>query len=265
MVKAAVGSEILQLFNVVKHSNYNQAWKGTKMKINEIHALNIGMGQFKIIQNHFLKEISLKNTMIDKGIKLCAGVDLAYWNEDGTEWGICSIIVINYETRAIVEKSHSAGKVAIPYIPGYLAFRELPLVVKAARKLSNTPDLFMFDGNGYLHPRHMGLATHASLFLNKPTIGIAKSYFKVYDSDFVTPGNEAGSYKDITIGNDIYGRALRTHKDVKPIFISCGNYIDLQTTTKVTLNLINDESRLPIPVRLADLETKRMRRQMVMN
>lgn len=181
----------------------NQAWKGTEMKIDEIHPLKVGMEQFETIQNHFLKEISLENTMIDKSIKLCAGVDLAYWDEKGAEWGICSIIVINYETKEIVEKTYSTGKIAIPYIPGYLAFRELPLVVEAARKLSNTPDLFMFDGNGYLHPRHMGLATHASFFLNKPTIGIAKSYFKVHDSDFVMPGNEAGSYEDISIGNDI--------------------------------------------------------------
>ena len=119
----------------------------------------------------------------------------------------------------------------------------------------------MFDGNGYLHPRHMGIATHASFFLNKPTIGIAKSYFKIEGVDFRMPENVAGSYEDIIINNDIYGRVLRTHKDVKPIFISCGNFIDLPTTTAITLELINHESRLPMPVRLADLETKRMRRQ----
>ena len=77
------------------------------------------------------------------------------------------------------------------------------------------------------------------------------------------PKNEAGAYEDITVKNEVYGRVLRTHKDVKPIFISCGNYIDLQTTTEITKNLINDESRIPIPVRLADLETKRLRKQII--
>jgi deoxyribonuclease V len=232
-----------------------------KMKIEEIHSLNIEVERFETIQTLLFNKISLKNRGIDKGIKFCAGVDLAYWKEEQIEWGVCSIIVIDYETGAFVEKTYSAGKVTVPYIPGYLAFRELPLIVRAAKKLTNTPDLFMFDGNGYLHPRHMGIATHASFFLNKPTIGVAKSYFKIRDADFRMPGNEVDSYENITVGNEVYGRALRTHKDVKPIFISCGNYIDLGTTTEIALHLINGESRLPIPVRLADLETKVMRKQ----
>lgn len=234
------------------------------MKVLEPHPLNIDVERFETTQIVSIDKISLKNTGIDKNIKFCAGVDVAYWIEDGIECGVCSIIVIDYATGKPIEKVSSYGVVTVPYIPGYLAFRELPLIIDAARKLSNIPDLFMFDGNGYLHPRHMGIATHASLFLNKPTIGIAKSYFKINDTDFEMPAGDAGSYEDIVVENEIYGRVLRTHQGVKPIFISCGNYIDLQTTTEITLHLINDESRLPIPVRLADLETKRMRKQMTM-
>ena len=110
----------------------------------------------------------------------------------------------------------------------------------------------------------MGIATHASFFLNRPTIGVAKSYFKVHGADFKMPRNKTGLYENIIAGNIIYGRVLRSHKNVKPIFISCGNYIDLNTTTDVILILINDESRVPIPVRLADLETKRMRREILL-
>ena len=109
----------------------------------------------------------------------------------------------------------------------------------------------------------MGIATHASFYLNKPTIGVAKNYFKIEDIDFTMPQNKAGSYEDIIIKNEVFGRALRSHKNVKPIFISCGNYIDLETTTEITLNLINNESRIPIPVRLADLETKLLRKQLL--
>lgn len=83
----------------------------------------------------------------------------------------------------------------------------------------------MFDGNGYLHYRHMGIATHASFFLNKPTIGVAKSYLKIQDVDFIMPENLKGSYTDIVINNEIYGRALRTRINVKPIFDSCGNWL----------------------------------------
>lgn len=232
------------------------------MKINHIHPLNVEPEMYDIIQAMLSSKVILKNYSIDKSITFCAGVDLAYWKEEEIEYGVCSIIVIDYETKMVVEKVCSSGKITVPYIPGYLAFRELPLIVEAAKKLSKEPDLFIFDGNGYLHPRHMGIATHASFFFNKPTIGVAKSYFKVDGVDFKMPRNEAGSHEDINVGNEIYGRVLRTHQNIKPIFISCGNCIDLQTTTEIIISLINDESRLPIPVRLADLETKRIRKQL---
>ena len=103
---------------------------------------------------------------------------------------------------------------------------------------------------------------HMLLFLNKPTIGVAKNYLKIDNVDFTMPKNKARSYEDIVIRDEIAGRVLRSRNDVKPIFISCGNYIDLQTTTEIVLNLINEESRIPIPVRFADLETKRLREQL---
>lgn len=124
-------------------------------------------------------------------------------------------------------------------------------------------DIFMFDGNGYLHFNHMGIATHASFFLNKPTIGVAKSYLKVNGMDFNMPENEERLYSEIIINGEVYGRALRTRKNVKPIFVSCGNHIDLETSTEIVLNLITNESRLPIPTRLADLETHVSRKKCI--
>ena len=76
------------------------------------------------------------------------------------------------------------------------------------------------------------------------------------------PENTAGSYTDIIINSEVYGRALRTRKDVKPVFVSCGNHIDLDTATDITMRFINGESRLPVPVRLADLETHVMREEL---
>lgn len=234
------------------------------MKITKIHPIITDSALFKNTQTALFHQVSLKNVALDESIKLCAGVDLAYWSEAGLEWGVCSIIVIDYSTKEIIEKTHSFGKVIVPYVPGYLAFRELPLIIEAAEKLRHTPDIFIFDGNGYLHPQHMGIATHASFFLNKPTIGVAKSYFKIDNTDYKMPDNKADSYENIIVNNEIYGRVIRTHQNVKPIFISCGSHIDLQTTTEIVLHLINAESRLPIPVRLADLETRRLRKLMKM-
>ncbi|WP_238941866.1 endonuclease V [Bacillus sp. REN10] len=219
--------------------------------------------EFSNIQSELLPKVKLENHFQKDELQLIAGVDLAYWDVNGTTYGTCCIVVIDYHTKEVAETVYSHGVVTTPYIPGFLAFRELPLILEANEKLTKSPDLYMFDGNGYLHDRHMGIATHASFFLNKPTIGVAKSYLKIQGIDFIMPENEMGVYTDIFINNEIYGRTLRTTKNVKPIFVSCGNWIDLDTSTEIVMNCINKESRLPIPVRLADLETHKMRKQLL--
>lgn len=226
------------------------------MKIEKIHGFDICEEErFVEIQNELKKKIKLENNFTKEDIKLIAGVDLAYWESENKQYAVCCIVVIDYKTKEVIEKVNSVGEIEVPYIAGFLAFRELPLVIEAVEKLESEPDIFMFDGNGYLHFNHMGIATHASFFLNKPTIGVAKSYLKINGADFDMPENQEGSYNDIMIGEDTYGRAIRTRKDVKPIFVSCGNYIDIDTSAEIVLDLISKESRIPIPTRLADLET----------
>ncbi|MEC0766844.1 endonuclease V [Bacillus atrophaeus] len=230
------------------------------MHVEQLHDFNLNnKDQFIEIQQSLKHKINISNHIAIDSIKTCAGVDLAYWEQDGEPYGVCSIIVIDADTKEVIEKVHSIGKISVPYVAGFLAFRELPLIIEAAKKLEIEPDVFLFDGNGYLHYNQMGVATHAAFFLNKPTIGIAKTYLKIKDCDFVMPVNVVGAYTDIVIDGEVYGRALRTRQDVKPIFLSCGNNIDLDSSYQITMSLINQESRLPIPVRLADLETHILR------
>lgn len=215
------------------------------------------------------KAIKIQKKLQEKIIMKCensnfknvAGVDLAYWQKNNKEYAVCCIVVINSITKEVVEKQHFIDSINFPYIPGFLAFRELPLILKTVEKLKIIPDLYMFDGNGYLHPHHMGIATYSSFFLKKATIGIAKNYYKINNIDYIIPDNENNAYTDIVINNEVYGRTLRTHKNVKPIFISVGNYIDIDTTTKIVCNFVNKESRIPLPTRLADIETKIIRKE----
>ena len=218
--------------------------------------------KFMDIQKSLAGKIELKNSFEMEEIKLVAGVDLAYWDHGGKHYAVCCIVVVDFHSREVKEKVWSSGEITVPYIPGFLAFRELPLIIEAKDKLRNEPDIYMFDGNGYLHYTHMGIATHASFHLGKPTIGIAKSYLKIKNTEFIMPENTAGSYTDIVINGEVYGRVLKTRKDVKPVFVSCGNWIDLNTATDITMGFINGESRLPVPVRLADLETHVMREKL---
>lgn len=212
------------------------------------------------IQNELREKISLENNFSIDDIKTVAGVDLAYWHKDGKEYAVCCIVVIDYITHKVIEKKYFSGEIKFPYIAGYLSFREIPLVIKTAELLEITPDIFIFDGNGYLHPRHMGIATFASFFLNHPSLGVAKTYYKINNTDFKMPENNKGAYTNIVINGETYGRALRTADNIKPVFVSCGNYIDLNTSTDIILNLTDSkESHIPIPTRLADLETHIMR------
>lgn len=212
-------------------------------------------------QNKLREKICLENKLNLNNLKYVAGVDLAYWGKDGEEFAVCCIVVIDYNTKEVIEKKHTKGKIDFPYIPGCLAFREMPLILETVEKLEVEPDLYVFDGNGYLHPRHMGIATHAGIVLNKPSIGVAKSYFKVYNTDYIEPREEEGSYTDIIIKDEVYGRVLRTHRNVKPVFISVGNFVDIDTCTEVIKNLVTKESHIPIPTRIADLYTHEMRRK----
>ncbi len=216
-------------------------------------------------QTEFRSKVKLIDTFDISTVKLVAGVDLAYWNDEvGNEQAVCCIVVIDYTTHDVVEKKHFSGKIDVPYMPGFLAFRELPLVLKTAELLENMPDIFIFDGNGYLHPRNMGIATHASFYLNKPTIGVAKTYFRVdNETDYIEPDKTAGSFTDIIINGEVYGRVLRTHTDVKPVFISVGNNICLETATQITMDLVEKESHIPIPTRLADLQTHIQRNDLI--
>lgn len=209
------------------------------------------------IQNELQDKLTQTDSPVLSELHTVAGVDLAYWkNKDGTESAVCCIVVLDAQTHAILEKRQYSGKIEVPYVPGFLAFRELPLVMKAVGLLENKPDLYVFDGNGYLHPRHMGIASHASFYLDAPTFGIAKTYFRVHEDAFYDePGEEPGSYSDITVGGEVYGRALRTHKGVKPVFVSVGNQITLDTACRLAMSFVTKESHIPLPTRLADLET----------
>lgn len=213
--------------------------------------------EFLDIQNALKEKISLEDNFDRNNIKSVAGVDLAYWQDkNGREQAVCCIVVIDYAAHEIIEKKQYSGEITVPYMPGFLAFRELPLVLQTVKLLENNIDIFIFDGNGYLHPRHMGLATHASFYLDKPTFGIAKSYYRVdRKTDYIEPEQEDGAYTDIVINGEVYGRTLRTVKGVKPVFVSAGNNISLDTACEIALKLTDKESHIPIPTRYADLQT----------
>jgi len=147
----------------------------------------------------------------------------------------------------LVETATASAKLTFPYIPGLLSFREAPACLAAVKKLKSEPDVLLIDGQGIAHPRRLGLAAHLGLFLDKPTIGCAKSRLI---GTFEPPGIEKGQHTPLRDGDEIIGAVVRTRRNVKPLFISVGNRCRLEDAIRLTLACAT-KYRLPEPTRLA--------------
>jgi deoxyribonuclease V len=162
--------------------------------------------------------------------------------------------VLELPDFALVETTKAVRKVAFPYIPGLLSFREAPVCIAAVEKLKSKPDVFIIDGQGIAHPRRLGLAAHLGLFFDKPTIGCAKSrLIGIYEE----PGLRKGAYtllKDKRVSSsdqyETIGAVVRTRTNVKPVFVSVGNKCLLKDAIEITLGCAV-RYRLPEPTRLA--------------
>jgi len=136
----------------------------------------------------------------------------------------------------------------IPYVPGYLGFRESPALIAALDLMPALPDLILVDGHGRSHPRRCGIATHLGVLIDVPTIGCAKTILcgKVVGELGETPGSRA----PLVDRGETVAIALRTRARAQPIYISTGHRVSLETAVEWVLRLC-DGRRLPLPIRMA--------------
>jgi len=179
--------------------------------------------------------------------RFIAGVDISVDRVRGVARG--AVVVLSYPELKIVETRVVEGKVDFPYVPGLLTFREAPLTLAAFERLDIAPDLILFDGQGIAHPRRLGLASHLGLLLDTPAIGCAKS--RLCGSHQI-PDLEPGSYADLRDGDEIIGAVLRTKLGVKPVYVSIGHKISLESALYWVTQCCRGY-RLPEPTRLAHL------------
>ncbi|MCM2579902.1 endonuclease V [Streptomyces meridianus] len=175
-----------------------------------------------------------------------AGVDVAY--DENSDRLAAAAVVLDLATLEVVEQATATGRAAFPYLPGLLAFRELPPVLDALDRLSARPDLVVCDGYGIAHPRRFGLACHLGVLTGIPAFGVAKTPF-VFDHE--EPGPRRGDWTPLLDGDEVVGRALRTQESVKPVFVSVGHAITLAKACAHTLRLAS-RYRLPESTRRAD-------------
>lgn len=216
-------------------------------------------------EQEYFKNKIFQNSLNYSKLRYIAGVDVAYTTIGNQEYGCCSIVIIDYKSSELIYHADHIGIVNVPYHPGYLSYRELPVILETVKKLEIIPDVYVFDGNGILHPKKMGIATHASFYVNKPCIGVAKNFFHSDEIiNYDMPDNYVGACTNIFNKNgEILGIALRTKINCKPVFVSVGNYISLEDSKTIIMNCINNESRIPIPTRMADIGTHKIRRKLL--
>lgn len=211
-----------------------------------------------------------------KRLKFVGGVDISFIK--GDEVNACAMLVIlEYPSLNLLHKESAMVKLTLPYIPGFLAFREVPFLRERLDVVRKTkpdiiPQIILVDGNGILHPRGFGLASHLGVISDIPTIGVAKKLFSVdglYKDD-----KHSANIRSLKLAGDSFplvgssgktwGVALKGQtKVINPIYLSVGHKISLSTAEDLVFRC--SRSRIPEPVRQADLRSREFIRKLVKN
>jgi deoxyribonuclease V len=213
-----------------------------------LHRWEVSPEEARAIQKELRGRVQKTNGFEPDEIKTVAGVDCSLKDE-----GQAAIVVLSFPGLEVVERVVATRKLDFPYIPGLLSFREIPLILDTVDRLKEMPDLFMVDGQGYAHPRRFGIACHLGVYLDRPSLGCAKSIlWGRYDKEEL--GLEAGDqlpvidYRSST--KEIIGIALRSKRRTNPLIISIGHKIDLPTAVEYVQKCLRGY-RLPETTRAA--------------
>ena len=187
--------------------------------------------------------------------RFVAGADCAFSADKKTIFA--AAVVYDRVMQQVVEVANAQRPAEFPYIPGFLSFREGPAVKQAIGALKHEFGAVLFDGQGFAHPRRCGIASHLAVELDQPGIGVGKSRLI---GTFENPALKAGSTTPLLDGEEQIGVVLRTQKGIRPVFVSIGHRVDLNSAVKLVLACCT-RYRIPEPTRQADIEVAKLKRQ----
>lgn len=214
-----------------------------------LHGWNLSPKQAIALQSRLAKQLESRDR-IDP-VRYIAGVDIGFEEEGAVTRA--AVVVLKWSPEAapqlpVVEQVVHREPTRMPYIPGLLSFREIPAALGAFAKLETRPQLVMVDGQGIAHPRRLGVAAHLGLWLDLPTIGIAKSRLT---GTHGAVGDARGDWVPLMADQEVIGAVLRSRENVKPVFVSPGHRLTLETSLEWVLRCLG-RTKLPEPTRLAD-------------
>ena len=215
-----------------------------------LHSWDVSAKEAILIQEVLKDKIILKKDFSE--LKTIGGGDVAYSKNGNRLFG--AIAVLSFPDMEVLDTATADGKIAFPYIPGLLSFREGPILIKTFQRLKIKPDVMLFDGQGIAHPRRMGLASHMGLWLDLPSIGCAKTPLL---KEFINPGPSKGSFEWIRQEGRKVGAVLRTKEKLKALFVSPGHRVDLLMSIRLALESCRG-FRIPEPLRQAHQTSRSM-------
>ena len=184
-------------------------------------------------------------TPLSDPVRHVAGTDVSA--SRGTDRVWAGAEVCSYPDLHVLDEAWSEGESSFPYIPGFLSFREIPVLLETLKQLKTRPDVILCDGQGTAHPRRMGLASHLGVLLDWPTIGCAKSRLI---GEFSEVAHGKGSFSLLRHQEQVIGAAARTRSGVKPVFVSPGHRINLENSLEIVFRC-SPTYRIPEPIRRA--------------
>ncbi len=195
------------------------------------------------------RQLELKDKKPLSEIRYVAGIDVTFtdiWSNPTT--GIACIVVLDIKDNfREIETVFAERQINFPYIPTFLAYRELPVILDAYKKLNTEADAFIVDGMGILHPRKMGIASHFGVVTDSISVGCGKSKLI---GEFEEPPNRDRAYRPVYVDGELRGYVVRTKKNTNPVFVSPGNNISVNSSVQLVLRCLNGY-KLPEPTRLA--------------
>ncbi len=222
------------------------------MNVSELHTPLLSPGEARRLQGEFASRVVEGPPLDLSCVRYVAGADVSTQGD----MGYATVVVLSFPDLSVVEVRGYEARLTFPYIPGLLAFREIPPVVGALREVESEVDAVIFDAHGIAHPRGMGLASHLGLFLDVPSVGCAKSRLV---GEHEEPGPEKGDIVDLVYRKKVVGKIVRTRSRVSPVYVSVGNRIDLASSVELVLECCT-RYRLPETTRQAHNAANRLRR-----
>jgi deoxyribonuclease V len=208
-----------------------------------MHEWNVPVEEAVAIQRRLRGLVRTEADVVLDRVRIVAGVDASY-----KDVARAAVVALSFPALEVLETAVAVRAIPFPYVPGLLSFREAPAVLDALAKLRARPDVLIFDGQGLAHPRRLGLASHLGVYLDLPSVGCAKSRLV---GRYEEPGPATGDRAPLVDRGEVVGVALRTKPRTKPLFVSVGHKIDLETAVALVLACLRGY-RLPEPTRLAD-------------